>query len=172
MGLDEALRLKKWMSLSRIGENAEAISGGFFSLGANLYVSTQAYNKNLERDNPLAPFITGVYWAASVAALKWAYLDSDLPATSDTSLATPRKNFCWGLLAPILNCSIRFLKMEIEFLNGPSIQIKVYFYLKSLTSMVLSTYSLKVKINQKSESQLLVFPCKLNRRRKLMYPFR
>jgi hypothetical protein len=96
MGLDEALRLKKWMSLSRIGENAEAISGGFFSLGANLYVSTQAYNKNLERDNPLAPFITGVYWAASVAALKWAYLDSDLPATSDTSLATPPQELLLG----------------------------------------------------------------------------
>lgn len=96
MELDEALRLRKWMSLSRIGENAEAISGGFFSLGENLYVSTQACNKNLERDNPPAPFITGVYWAASVAALKWAYLDSDLPATSDTSLATPPQELLLG----------------------------------------------------------------------------
>ncbi|MFZ3003245.1 MAG: hypothetical protein WA071_23225 [Undibacterium umbellatum] len=96
MELDEALRLRKWMSLSKIGENVEAISGGFFSLGANLYASTRAYNKNLERDDQLAPFITGVYWAASVAAIKWVYLNSDLPSTSDTSLATPPQELLLG----------------------------------------------------------------------------
>ncbi|MFZ6871371.1 hypothetical protein ACO0LF_04805 [Undibacterium sp. Di27W] len=94
MELNEALCLRRWMPLSQIGKTAEPVFQGFFRLGANIYARTQVYNKNLELNDPLAPFLTAVYWATSLAALKRAFLNDESPV--DTFGVMPPKELLIG----------------------------------------------------------------------------
>lgn len=94
MELNEALRLQRLMPLSQIGETAEPIFQGFFRVGTNIYVRTRVSNKSLETNDPLAPFVTAVYWATSPAALKRAFLEDE--SSTDTFLALPPKEILIG----------------------------------------------------------------------------
>jgi hypothetical protein len=68
--LDDALKIKAWTPLRAVAANASEVLPKVFALSENLFVQTQPYGAQGQKDLPDAPFITVLYWAPSVQVLK------------------------------------------------------------------------------------------------------
>lgn len=70
MEWSEILELKAWTPLKEIAEQPERLADGLYKVGSDAYVFTRIVNRQLEQNDPDAPFVTGAYWAANADAVR------------------------------------------------------------------------------------------------------
>ncbi|MBC3873635.1 hypothetical protein [Undibacterium flavidum] len=116
MNWNDILNLRVWTPLSAIGDYGDPIIDGIFEIETNTYVKTQTHNRNFELGDPNAPFITKVFWATNLDALK-RHLFGDPALGKDAPKNVPPSNLLngtTGKYVDILNQTRQEGKVAIE----------------------------------------------------------